>query len=979
MTVVSAAVEANGWVLALRGNWSSLIAGGGWFRPNGQPLAWNADRPDAQWRVGGVDQFPLDPGGTPRLVLNVRDAGFDRSGEAPVANGNRPRTIVATRPLRLPFQGAGVECALDEFDHGDGTRTIRFALSDRVYVNSMIVTASFLPGWRVGQAGGTVNTVTNNSTRIAPLPIFRWANEPWAYVGGTAGAPVHTGRVELIVATHHPESPANNTGNRHHACAAVQLRAFDGTTFKDFFFNSPQTSPLYADDLRCWGGLIDLSGLNPGPITVHATVYPWIGPARSTGTAHSTSETAALGPTWGTPFHLWYDPEGAIWPRKYVAIDPVGGTTTAASVVWQSSVSAANAASAGTKPANFVTACRAVATGSGGGVTLPARNGFGSHTNCGAWWEVLLPEGVSEPTGDLSGTPRSGPGYLVVRGNPGVTTPRTNCILRSGATQRSWNSLNRMKIADCRLELGTAHLFNLTVSPTTPWTTLENVDIRLKSGGTDGFAVFNNSGQTSHFNVDARNIGPTGQQLGWLFRNVSRTALMSSSSLIGAVINVRIKMPEVGDIAPSRAGSAFSSGTPSNDDLMLWNVEAYGLQNTILTPRGTTFGTDEGSFRWALVNVLAENILNAGAGEHLIVGETGASTLIDCIFEGVTMAGGRWNFHNDVEIHSSTSSGAAVRVNNSPNTTVRIGLMAHGMSSGDTITVSGFANANMNRAGVAVTVLDANRFEYTAAAAVTAATTGTGVVQFLTGAMAGQPNRTIVRHNLRHRGNVVRYSSMDRNATKHDLFNGTAVLTGGWEVLFGVGYRGNVNANRGVGSPADFQHGFYGLGSVAELEFSGSGLSSSPAYGVAWHGYVNDTTNNGPLGGTGGTPGGDYRADTAALPPFKPSRLLNRGNGAAVVDRDGRGGTRGATFDAGALGRLATVDVSTSLEPMDGVSAHAAASAGLDWVGGIAPADAVSVVAGSAAGLAVVGAVSQASGRLLRVADEAAGIRVDPE
>jgi hypothetical protein len=245
--------------------------------------------------------------------------------------------------------------------------------------------------------------------------------------------------------------------------------------------------------------------------------------------------------------------------------------------------------------------------------------------------------------------------------------------------------------------------------------------------------------------------------------------------------------------------------------------------------------------------------------------------------------------------------------------------------------------------------------------------------------MAGQPARTIVRHNLRHRGNVVRYCSFDRNATKHDLFNGSAVLTGSWEVLFGVGYRGNVNANRGVASPSDFQYGYFGLGSTAELEFAGGGAGSSPAFGVAWHGYVDDRSNNGPFAPNLGTGSGDYRADAAIAAPFKPSRLLGRGAGAAVIDRDGRGGVRGATFDVGALGRLAAEVTASELSPLDGLTAHVADSSGLAWRGRLVAAGAVSSMRDSTAGLLVGEMPSGASGRLLRVAGEVLGLRVEAE
>ncbi|MGL6044500.1 MAG: hypothetical protein ACRC1J_11300, partial [Sandaracinobacteroides sp.] len=307
MTIVATTIESNGWVLAVRGTWGAT------------PGAWEfggIDRVDGRFLSSAVDQFPLDPGGTPKIVLSVQDAGFDRVGGQAVANSNRPRTVIATKAIRRAFPN---QSQLDETDHGGGERTVRFALSERIYATSVVTTASFLTNWKQGQAGGATASIANGSTIAAPLPLFRWANEPWPLVQGTVGVPNHSARVELLVGAHHPE---NNGSDLHQACAAVQLVAYDGTTSKSFWFAAPQTSPLYADNLRCWGGVIDLSGLSAGPITVHATVYPWVGAARATGTSHSTSATAALATAWGAPFHIAYDPTGSVYLRKYVFVDP---------------------------------------------------------------------------------------------------------------------------------------------------------------------------------------------------------------------------------------------------------------------------------------------------------------------------------------------------------------------------------------------------------------------------------------------------------------------------------------------------------------------------------------------------------------------------------------------------------------------------------------------------------------------------------
>ena len=120
MAIVSTAVESNGWVLAVTGNWPET--GGAW-EFNG------ADRPHGRFLLNAVDQFPLDPKGVPKVVLEVRTAGFDRVGGQAVANGARAMQIVATKAMRLPHPDA---TKLNETDNGNGTRTVRLALSKRV-------------------------------------------------------------------------------------------------------------------------------------------------------------------------------------------------------------------------------------------------------------------------------------------------------------------------------------------------------------------------------------------------------------------------------------------------------------------------------------------------------------------------------------------------------------------------------------------------------------------------------------------------------------------------------------------------------------------------------------------------------------------------------------------------------------------------------------------------------------------------------
>lgn len=967
MTVVSAAVEANGWVFAVRGTWSAT------------PGSWDfggSDRVGGQFAASGVNQFPLDADGTPKLVLNVQDAGYDRIGGAPVANGNRPRTVVATKPLRRAWPN---QTQLDEIDHGDGTRTIRFALSDRIYSDSAVVSASFLTDWKVGQGGGVISTIANNSTRAAPLPIFRWANEPWPLVQGTVGTPNHTARVELIIASHHPEHFGIEL---HQACAAVRFRAFDGTTFKEFWFSSAVTSTLYGDNLRCWGGDIDLSGLSAGPITVHATVYPWVGVARETGNSHVISTPAALATAWGAPFHLYYDPTGTAWPRKYVAVDPAStntgptNSTHLANVLLYDSPEDALAAPVANKPG---TVSMAVGKFGSANVTLTGRNGYSNVNRCCGWWEIILPAGTSAHStavGASTGA-NAGQGYLIFRGDPDDADPRANCVMRAWRTSDgapnnnglTLGAVDRVKFRDMTLALGGADMFS---NRTNSWATMENVSIRSEAGqAAFPRLVYNSQNFTSQFNTSARDIAAGGQLAGFLHRNVQRTANISSSA-IAAAINVTINTPAPGDHAPDRTLPAFGTGTANTNDCMIWGCKAYGWVGDLFSPNGGVFGSGTATFRMAVVNTLYEG--GAVNGRILQIGETNNTQMRDSIFEGVTLVGGRFNLHNDSDLAGTVSSNA-FRVNQG--TTITVGVMAHGLSTGDTITTSGSSNGNLNRTNTAVTVLDANRFTYVAGGSVTAVPGTLPTITVTSGARNGDV-LTLLRDNLRQTGNVIRYCSFDRNATKHDIFNSAPNLTGSWEVLYGVGFRGNVNANRGTASPGAFQYAYYGLQSQIETNFGDGTLTGVASYGVNWFGYVSDNSVNGP-DTSSATYNGDYRPDTITAAPFKPSRLLDRGTAPAVIDRTGSNTARGATFDGGALVRATVAGGTVGLALQDGVLGHFAASAAVGWVGRLVGARAVSPVSSLEAILTVAVRDSATPGRVLRVEAEARGLRVGIE
>jgi hypothetical protein len=699
-----------------------------------------------------------------------------------------------------------------------------------------------------------------------------------------------------------------------------------------------------------------------------------VGAERSTGNAHSTNITAALAPAFGAPFHVYYDPDGTVWPRKYVAIDPGSSNTTpdtpahVGATLLYDTPAAAEAAPLSAKAANYSVALRKFGEAA---VTMPARNGFASVARCCAYWEILLPEGTNGHTATVgtSTGANAGPGYLVISSVPSASSPKTSVIFGHQGTRLGNGAVDRVKVRGIRVNLGSTHFFAVRSNS---WGSYENCNLRSTVGTqANGNSLYDGEANTSAMQTDMRD--KSSHPRGWFARNVVRTAGHTTSTTACA-IGVRIASPGAGEAVPVRTGAAFSSGTACVDDLMLWNCEVYNWAGGIWSNSSYSFfAQDAATRRLAMVNTTVE-----GTGGPLQqVGETAASQLQDSIFENVTLVGGRFNLHNDNDL-SRAGSSSAFRVNNSPTTDIEVGILAHGLTTGDTITTSGASNANLNRSNVAVTVLDANRFRYVAAAAVTTVPTTVPSILVTSGVRNGA-TLTVVRDNLRHTGNVIRYSSFERNATKHDTFNSSANLTGSWELVYGVGYRGNVNSNRGTATPADFQYAFYGIGS--EVADTGNGSSTGvESYGVNWQGFVSDNSNVGPLF-PNATFNGDYRAQTSDLDAFTPSRLLGKGNAPAVIDRDAQNVTRTNMFFGGGRGSSAQLQAPVGLRPAMAVSPHSALSSGVSWIGFVRPAGSVSPHLADPAGLRPTAAPAPPGvrRRVLRVASESRRQEVEPD
>lgn len=329
MAIISASIEANGWVLLV------TLTGG---------LS----------AAGDFSQYLLDPNGTPRLVVATAAPGFALSGGVAIA-ASTARSLIATKPLRLPVQataaGARSPKTPDEAGVGGGQIAVRIALSQHVYATDTGLTLTALARWRTDESATSI-AVTNNSTLAAPSPIVRWADVPYQHILNSRAIDL-----EVVAFSHHPKGFA--------PVAAVRFTATDGTNTATGWATVLTASPKYASGgtgaaVRVYratidGGTATPAALSEGLIRCDFKAFPWVGAARasdtsdtalaavaSTGTSSMVSlTTVGMAPAAQTPFVVAYDPNGTWLPTLYVYVAPnsftgtgaIGGTTLTVTAV----------------------------------------------------------------------------------------------------------------------------------------------------------------------------------------------------------------------------------------------------------------------------------------------------------------------------------------------------------------------------------------------------------------------------------------------------------------------------------------------------------------------------------------------------------------------------------------------------------------------------------------------------------------------
>ena len=611
--VTAAAIEADGTVLSLT---LSGVSAGSWA---GYGFA------DGAVPMTGV-------------TLATTTAGFDRTGGQAVANAARSRSLWAIKPCRkTPIAPSSTTVPnaklLDEVDNGDGTRTVRLRLSAHVYAGDGC-TLSLAAGWRSGASAQASVAVTNNSARAAaPVIGGRWLTVPKQRVTGSF-------RVDIMAGSINPEGRSG--------LAAVRFDVTDGTTTKSVWASAMTTSNAHGDAVRCWGADIDPSGLNAGLITVHKTLYPWVGPSRTSGTVQSTNAGSFVN-TADAPLVMAYDPAGTRYAPAYVVCDPVNGTATASAAMVQSSLAAAKAVAAASKPVSVTCALQAIYLANR---SAAAANGGAAISRMADNAIVVIPAGTTGmgATAITTGF-TAAECWPIVMGDPEDANPRANCIVETGASAGNLRATH-IALRDLTLNVGGVNLSNAAYY----W--LHNVQVEAK-GGQGASSAFLTSSTTGYNYATKSAIGASLSAISWKQAGSGQKWALVRSCTTPRDINA---LAIVNCSAVNMAGWTAGGDADSQADWI-----AVGNLLLSQTARGITFpSVASGGYSQMVRPMFVNNVLErigASTEPHMAMAENSLERFTHMLFEGNSLIGERTNtLYNDPGDLTSHNSHVDCRV-----------------------------------------------------------------------------------------------------------------------------------------------------------------------------------------------------------------------------------------------------------------------------------------------------------------------------
>ena len=613
MAIATAEIEANGWVLRL------TLAGA----------------------PGDFASYALDPDGSPRVVLDCQHPGHERSGGQAVF-GTHTRSIIATRPLRLPVNPASPTVKIiDEENLGGGQLRVRLALSQTIYASETGVSLNVAAGWRSGAPAQAGIAVANGSAIPAPIPIMRWARPSYEISGGVF-------RASLLVASHHPLGFA--------AVAGVRFTATDGVTTREAWATAMGTDDDWGDALRCWTVQFDgtaAPALGAGLIRVDAEVFPWLGAMRSTDPAGTRSMASLRSDGWradaASPLVVGLDPAGTRYGQMWAYVDPVNGTATASATMVQASLAAAKAVAPAARPRDVNTARQA---GYLFNRTLPAANGQAAQTRSVDGMRIVLAPGVHAAHGATAVTTGIAEAEIAcfIMGDPDDPDPRANVVLETSVNQVASRAL-RLRYQQMTIRLGGSALLGPTAR-----TWFDRVTMQGRAGfetattgvgtGAPAAGEFNFTGTGCRYWRYGAAL-PSGNPRGGLWRAMAHAGPLSGLAYVG---NRWISAAEDGFVGAAVRGAQIAWGAPTlpaqAEDIITWGCDYRHTRGNVLQfgqLSAAIAGTPNTSVRrQAVIGNLFERV-GSDPGPFFSMGENTSATMSGNIFEANSFVGERAN------------------------------------------------------------------------------------------------------------------------------------------------------------------------------------------------------------------------------------------------------------------------------------------------------------------------------------------------
>jgi hypothetical protein len=210
------------------------------------------------WTDSPYNAWSVDHGSN---IADDTEFDVDRQGftSAGASTTYRDRYYV-TRKVRKPWPISRANPSSDPIVLSDST----WALSDFIYSTDT-----------------PVGSPTNNSNKVSPKPILKWATLFRGVVGNTIGGATYP--IEIV--------GGHRDARNNEQVACVIFHITDGTTTIDVTVSatSISTNPNDLNSVIVWAlPSTDITSLSNGDITVNASGYPWIGGAASV--AHSATD-----------------------------------------------------------------------------------------------------------------------------------------------------------------------------------------------------------------------------------------------------------------------------------------------------------------------------------------------------------------------------------------------------------------------------------------------------------------------------------------------------------------------------------------------------------------------------------------------------------------------------------------------------------------------------------------------------------------